>query len=132
MSKLTLLYVLEAAMLASGAELTEEPADNTKWKKHFIHTGAAGADEFASVMNHTTAVMKEIFEQVEKPYSGMDPKALEEQINAVNLDASDKSLKEVIDSTSDLVAKNAIFTQHPNCIAHLHTPPLMLQSPQRR
>lgn len=119
------LRTLEAAMLASGAELTEEPADNTKWKKHFIHTGAAGADEFASVMNHTTAVMKEIFEQVEKPYSGMDPKALEEQINAVNLDASDKSLKEVIDSTSDLVAKNAIFTQHPNCIAHLHTPPLM-------
>lgn len=121
------LRTLEAAMLAAGAELVqnEETPNQTEWKKHFIQTGKTGADEFASVMNHTTSVMKEMFEQVYKPYSGLDPKVLEEQINAVNLDSSDKSLKEVIAITTDLVAKNAIFTQHPNCIAHLHTPPLM-------
>lgn len=119
------LRTLEAAMIAAGADYVEAPADNQKWNKHFIHTGEQGADEFAAVMSHTTRVMKAMFEQVEKPYSGMDPKLLEAQINAVNLDASETSLKEVIASTTDLVAKNAIFTQHPSCIAHLHTPPLM-------
>ncbi|USD40048.1 pyridoxal phosphate-dependent class III aminotransferase [Vibrio sp. SCSIO 43135] len=122
------LRTLEEAMLVSGAELiehSEDVAGRESWKKHFIHTGVAGADEFASVMNHTTRVMQDMFEQVDQPYSGVDPKVLEQQINDVNLDASDKSLKEVIESTTDLVAKNSIFTQHPNCIAHLHTPPLM-------
>jgi diaminobutyrate-2-oxoglutarate transaminase len=69
--------------------------------------------------------MKQLFDQVDKPYSGMDPKLLESQINAVNLDASNEDLNDVISRTTDLVAKNAIFTQHPNCIAHLHTPPLI-------
>ncbi|MGD8112240.1 pyridoxal phosphate-dependent class III aminotransferase [Vibrio sp. TRT 17S01] len=118
------LRVMEEAILVAGGSLVE-PLPNSEWKKHFVHTGEDGANEFASVMNHTTAAMKQLFEMVDKPYSGMDPKLLEAQINAANLDASTTSLKEVIDGTTELVAKNAIFTQHPNCIAHLHTPPLM-------
>ena len=118
------LRVLEDAILAAGGGLAEVSQDRG-WSKHFVHTGEYGADEFASVMNHTTAAMKQLFEQVDKPYSGLDPKLLEAQINAVNLDATQTSLKAVIDSTTELVAKNAIFTQHPGCIAHLHTPPLM-------
>lgn len=118
------LRVLEDAILAAGGGLAEGSQDRG-WSKHFVHTGEYGADEFASVMNHTTAAMKQLFEQVDKPYSGLDPKLLEAQINAVNLDATQTSLKAVIDSTTELVAKNAIFTQHPGCIAHLHTPPLM-------
>ncbi|NAX19593.1 pyridoxal phosphate-dependent class III aminotransferase [Vibrio sp. V39_P1S14PM300] len=118
------LRVLEDAILAAGGGLAEG-SQNRGWSKHFVHTGEYGADEFASVMNHTTAAMKQLFEQVDKPYSGLDPKLLEAQINAVNLDATQTSLKAVIDSTTELVAKNAIFTQHPGCIAHLHTPPLM-------
>ncbi|WP_367986598.1 pyridoxal phosphate-dependent class III aminotransferase [Vibrio sp. NTOU-M3] len=118
------LRVMEEAILVAGGSLVE-PQSNSEWKKHFVHTGEDGANEFASVMNHTTAAMKQLFEMVDKPYSGMDPKLLEAQINAANLDASTTSLKEVIDGTTELVAKNAIFTQHPNCIAHLHTPPLM-------
>lgn len=118
------LRVLEDAILAAGGGLAEVSQDRG-WSKHFVHTGEFGADEFASVMNHTTAAMKQLFEQVDKPYSGLDPKLLEAQINAVNLDATQTSLKAVIDSTTELVAKNAIFTQHPGCIAHLHTPPLM-------
>ncbi|WP_456297238.1 pyridoxal phosphate-dependent class III aminotransferase [Vibrio sp. AK197] len=118
------LRVFKEAILAAGGNLVKK-SPNAKWKKHFVHTGEHGATEFSAVMNHTTQTLKELFEQVEKPYSGMDPKLLETQINAVCLDASSDCLKNVIDSTSELVAKNAIFTQHPNCIAHLHTPPLM-------
>ncbi|MDW2041623.1 pyridoxal-dependent decarboxylase, partial [Vibrio sp. 2130-1] len=102
-----------------------EAAPQEEWKKHFIHTGELGSAEFASVMNHTTAAMKSVFEQVNAPYSGMEPKALEDAINAVDLDNKNAPLKSVIDDAAELVAKNAIFTQHPDCIAHLHTPPLM-------
>ncbi|GAM76664.1 diaminobutyrate-2-oxoglutarate aminotransferase [Vibrio ishigakensis] len=31
----------------------------------------------------------------------------------------------MVDDASELVAKNSIMVQHPSCIAHLHTPPLM-------
>ncbi|NMU06727.1 pyridoxal-dependent decarboxylase, partial [Vibrio parahaemolyticus] len=52
-------------------------------------------------------------------------KALEAAIHDVDLDNGNAPLKTVIDDAAELVAKNAIFTQHPDCIAHLHTPPLM-------
>ncbi|MCA2429560.1 pyridoxal-dependent decarboxylase, partial [Vibrio chemaguriensis] len=118
------LRVLEEAVIAAGGSHVEA-APQEEWKKHFIHTGELGSAEFASVMNHTTAAMKSVFEQVNAPYSGMEPKALEDAINAVDLDNKNAPLKSVIDDAAELVAKNAIFTQHPDCIAHLHTPPLM-------
>ncbi|NVL73295.1 hypothetical protein HWN77_27440, partial [Escherichia coli] len=71
-----------------------------EWKKHFIHTGELGSAEFASVMNHTTSAMKSVFEQVNAPYSGMDPKALEDAINAVDLDNKNAPLKSVIDDAA--------------------------------
>ncbi|EPE6797388.1 pyridoxal phosphate-dependent class III aminotransferase [Vibrio alginolyticus] len=118
------LRVFEDAILAAGGSHIEtQPQD--EWKKHFIHTGEMGSNEFASVMNHTTTAMKSVFEQVTAPYSGMDPKVLEAAIHDVDLDNGNAPLKTVIDDAAELVAKNAIFTQHPDCIAHLHTPPLM-------
>ncbi|HHF3274370.1 TPA: pyridoxal phosphate-dependent class III aminotransferase [Vibrio alginolyticus] len=118
------LRVFEDAILAAGGSHIETQPQE-EWKKHFIHTGEMGSNEFASVMNHTTTAMKSVFEQVTAPYSGMDPKALEAAIHDVDLDNGNAPLKSVIDDAADLVAKNAIFTQHPDCIAHLHTPPLM-------
>ncbi|MEL7293489.1 MAG: pyridoxal phosphate-dependent class III aminotransferase [Pseudomonadota bacterium] len=119
------LRVLEEAMLVAGANKLSPKQENQAWKQHFIHTGEKGSDEFAKVMNHTTATMKSVFEHVVAPYSGLDPKQLEQAIKGVDLDNNQASLVDVIGSTADLVAKNAIFTQHPDCIAHLHTPPLM-------
>ncbi|WP_322803929.1 pyridoxal phosphate-dependent class III aminotransferase [Vibrio alfacsensis] len=118
------LRVLERAIIAAGGSHIDI-SQQEEWKKHFIQTGQLGSAEFASVMNHTTAAMKSVFEQVNAPYSGMDPKLLEAAINSVDLDNKNASLKSVIDDAAELVAKNAIFTQHPDCIAHLHTPPLM-------
>ncbi|NIY90061.1 pyridoxal phosphate-dependent class III aminotransferase, partial [Vibrio campbellii] len=118
------LRVMEDAIIAAGGSHVEADPQE-EWKKHFIHTGEFGSAEFASVMNHTTAAMKSVFEQVNAPYSGMNPKLLETAINAIDLDNKNAPLKSVIDEAAELVAKNAIFTQHPDCIAHLHTPPLM-------
>ncbi|ROV58062.1 aminotransferase class III-fold pyridoxal phosphate-dependent enzyme [Vibrio ponticus] len=118
------LRVLEEAILvAGGNHVAVNPQDN--WREHFIHTGAQGSEQFAKVMNQTTAAMKQVFEQVDAPYSGVDPKLLENAIKAVDLDNQQQSLVKVINDTAELVAKNSIIVQHPNCIAHLHTPPLM-------
>lgn len=119
------LRVLEEAILVAGGGLKDPEEANQKWKKHFIHTGPQGSNEFAAVMNHTTAAMKAVFEQVDAPYSGLEPQVLEQAINAVDMDNKNASLQQVISETADLVAKNSIIVQHPDCIAHLHTPPLM-------
>ncbi|WP_117234606.1 pyridoxal phosphate-dependent class III aminotransferase [Vibrio maerlii] len=118
------LKVIEEAMIASGASYVDHQ-EQPSWSKHFIHTGETGADEMAAVLHHTAESLRDVFNHVDKPYSGMNPQELEAAINQVDLDNQQTSLKEVVDSTSELVVKNAIFTQHPDCIAHLHTPPLM-------
>lgn len=119
------LRTLEEAILVAGGGSKDPEPTNQEWKKHFIHTGDMGSTEFAKMMNHTTAAMKAVFEEVNAPYSGMNPKALEQAIYAVDLDNKNASLSDVISDTAELVAKNSIIVQHPNCIAHLHTPPLM-------
>lgn len=119
------LRVFEEAILNAGGSLVNAEEKNQEWKKHFIQVGQTGSDEFASVMNHTTNAMKSVFEQIDAPYSGLQPKLLEHAINAVDLDNQNAPLKDVIDGAAELVAKNSIIVQHPDCIAHLHTPPLM-------
>ncbi len=119
------LRVLEEAILAAGGSLVEKEAGHNEWRKHFVHTGEKGADEFAKVMRHTTQKLKQVFESVDKPYSGLEPKQLERMIGEVDLDSHNDDLQDVINETADLVVNHSIFTQHPNCIAHLHTPPLM-------
>ncbi len=120
------LRVLEEAILvAGGGEKSPEASSQVEWKKHFIQTGAQGSEQFAKVMNHTTAAMKSIFEAVQAPYSGVDPAQLEQAIYAVDLDHKNALLTDVISDTAKRVGANSIIVQHPNCIAHLHTPPLL-------
>lgn len=118
------LRVLEQAILAAGGHRRESTERQDNWRQHFIQTGETGAQQYAQLMQQTTFAMQSVFEQVEKPYSGLDPKQLEQAIKSVDLD-SHAELKQVIADTTDLVVKNSIFVQHPDCIAHLHTPPLM-------
>ncbi|MEZ8029877.1 pyridoxal phosphate-dependent class III aminotransferase [Enterovibrio norvegicus] len=104
-----------------------QPADTLQqnWRDHFIHTGKDGAESFEAAMNATTQALKKIFENTESPYSGIDPTVLASQIRHANLGETPQSLDDVIEETSELIAKNSIIVQHPHCIAHLHTPPLI-------
>lgn len=126
------LKTLKDAIIAAGGgidpektQLPEEESHHQEWHKHFIQTGKNGANSFEHAMNQATQAMKSVFEAVDKPYSGIDPQLLKAQIEAVNLDSSNDDLQQVIQNNTNLVAKNSIFVQHPNCIAHLHTPPLV-------
>ncbi len=118
------LRVIEEAILVAGGNLVAvNQQDN--WREHFIHTGSQGSNDFVKAMNHTASSMKQVFQQIDAPYSGIEPTLLQNAINAVDLDNQPKSLTKVIADTAELVAKNSIIVQHPNCIAHLHTPPLI-------
>ncbi|MBD1574041.1 diaminobutyrate--2-oxoglutarate transaminase family protein [Vibrio sp. S17_S38] len=126
------LKTLKEAIIAAGggidpekAQLPQEETNHQEWHKHFIQTGENGANSFEHAMNQATQAMKAVFEAVDKPYSGIDPQLLKAQIEAVDLDSSNDDLQQVIHNNTNLVAKNSIFVQHPNCIAHLHTPPLV-------
>ncbi|RQW63457.1 pyridoxal phosphate-dependent class III aminotransferase [Vibrio viridaestus] len=119
------LRVLEEAILVAGGGKKTQEDNQAEWKKHFIQTGAQGSKSFSAVMHHTTAALKSVFEKVEAPYSGLDPLELEKAVNRVELDHNSSSLIDVVSDMTDLVAKNSIIVQHPNCIAHLHTPPLL-------
>ncbi|MGR2767688.1 pyridoxal phosphate-dependent class III aminotransferase [Photobacterium ganghwense] len=123
------LETLRQAILATAGPAKEKVEDNTAsnddWSQHFIHTGKGGADRFEAVLNQTTQVLKQVFEETSTPYSGMDPQILKALINNVDLSNQQLPLERVIEETGDLIAKNSIMVQHPHCIAHLHTPPLL-------
>lgn len=121
---------IKRAMFALSPTANELFADTEyqeprPWRQHFIQTGENGSDVFAQAMNHATAQMKQLFEQADSPYSGVDPQQLERMINAIDLDRAHGSLEEIITETTALVGRHSIILQHPDCIAHLHTPPLM-------
>ena len=119
------LKVIEEAILASGGSLIETQESNNEWTKHFIQVGQGGSDEFVKVMNHTVSQIKTLFEETGAPYSGLDPVELERRIQSQNFPKKGNSLKAVVTDTSNLIARNSIIVQHPSCIAHLHTPPMI-------
>lgn len=123
------LEALSKAILATAgpakiAEANTE-SDQELWRSYFIHTGEGGADELEVALNQTTQVLKQVFEAADAPYSGLEPLVLKNLINNIDLDDQQLPLETVIEQTGELIAKNSIMVQHPNCIAHLHTPPLL-------
>ncbi|UTV28809.1 pyridoxal phosphate-dependent class III aminotransferase [Photobacterium atrarenae] len=116
--------ILATAGPASIAE-TNTDSEQEKWRAHFIHTGEGGANVLETALNQTTQVLKQVFESTDAPYSGIEPLMLKNLINNIDLDSQQLPLETVIEQTGELIAKNSIMVQHPSCIAHLHTPPLI-------
>ncbi|WP_041394767.1 pyridoxal phosphate-dependent class III aminotransferase [Photobacterium profundum] len=123
------LDALSKAIIATaGPAKIVEPVtanDQDDWRSYFIHTGEGGADQFEKVLNQTTQVLKNVFEGTTAPYSGLDPEVLKSMIYNIDLDHQQLPIETVIEQTGELIAKNSIMVQHPHCIAHLHTPPLL-------
>ena len=94
------------------------------WLKHFIQIGKGNNQAFEESAALTLTNLNNLFNECEHPYSGFDPELLKEAVYASNLDKVE-SLETAINNTHTLIAKNSIMVQHPHCIAHLHTPPLI-------
>jgi L-2,4-diaminobutyrate decarboxylase len=96
---------------------------NTAWSKHFIQIGGNN-QHFENASRLTIESINAMFADCTKPYSGLPPTLLKQAIHDSDLNQVE-SLNTVIQQTNDLIAKNSIMVQHPHCIAHLHTPPLI-------
>ena len=94
------------------------------WLKHFIQIGEGKNVPFEQAGAQTLESINTLFKQCRTPYSGMPPASLKEAIYHSDL-SQVEPLEHVINQTAELIAKNSIMVQHPHCIAHLHTPPLI-------
>lgn len=96
------------------------------WKSQFISCGPGGADAYLEKLSFALKQMVTVFSDADKPYSGIAPEQLETLINQMVIpkDGNGDITQSTLDAVNT-VAKNAVMVQHPNCIAHLHTPPLL-------
>jgi glutamate/tyrosine decarboxylase-like PLP-dependent enzyme len=77
-------------------------------------------------MDRCTDRLNELLANAKSPYSGIDPQVLRKKIFDSPLNQSTTlPLAEAIDETCETIARHSILVQHPNCIAHLHTPPMI-------
>jgi len=91
--------------------------------QYFMHLGANNRPfEYAAELTQNS--INALFQQADKPYSGLAPAQLKAQLEAVDL-SQKEPLIDVISTVNHLVAKNSILVQHPHTMAHLHTPPLI-------
>jgi len=96
---------------------------SAQWVQHFIQLGNNN-QSFEQAAAFTQETINDLFRQADKPYSGLSPVTLKNQLQAVDFNQAE-SLQSVITAVNELIAKNAILVQHPHTIAHLHTPPLI-------
>lgn len=98
----------------------------TQWGHHFLQVGEGGSTAYRQAMRTCTSQIASLFEQFDAPYSGLAPSLLREQIARVELPSSGTgSLDRAIEEAATLIARHSVVVQHPHCIAHLHTPPLL-------
>jgi diaminobutyrate-2-oxoglutarate transaminase/L-2,4-diaminobutyrate decarboxylase len=94
--------------------------NTNNWSHYFAQLGENQAFEAAT--EQTQQAINALFKNADKPYSGLNPTLLKQQINAVDFTQA-APLQDVIETTNELIAKNSLLVQHPHTIAHLHTPP---------
>ncbi|WP_369434355.1 aspartate aminotransferase family protein [Psychromonas sp. MME1] len=94
------------------------------WFEHFLQIGSGNNTHFEKSASLVLSQINSLFSDCDSPYSGLPANELKKAIYSSNLDQTE-SMDWVINETTQLIAKNSLMVQHPHCIAHLHTPPLM-------
>ena len=96
------------------------------WQDQFIQLGAGGGSRYQAVMQVCSSELADFFASVVRPYSGIDPSELQRRIFDIEFSADAvRPLEDVIKEMRDNISAHTIVVQHPNCVAHLHTPPLL-------
>jgi L-2,4-diaminobutyrate decarboxylase len=96
------------------------------WNDVFVHLDNKAESAYLTAISHTANELSTMFGDVSAPYSGLDPEQLKAQITALPIGKQPiASLADIITDSIAVIGKNSIIVQHPHCIAHLHTPPLI-------
>ncbi|MFT5808653.1 MAG: L-2,4-diaminobutyrate decarboxylase, partial [Moritella dasanensis] len=106
--------------------MMKNPNNNSDWSDVFVQLDPKAQPHYLNAIEHSTRELSAMFTAVDAPYSGLEPAALNEQIMAMPIGKTPiASLAEIITNNVNVIGKNSIIVQHPHCIAHLHTPPLI-------
>lgn len=109
-----------------GGRTIKSEVEEFDWRSFFIQTGKTGSDVYKRSMNQALEALASTFDNFKTPYSGVTQESLEQTISKFQLGTqTGQPLEEVLDQVMDRIVKNSIIVQHPNCIAHLHCPPLI-------
>lgn len=96
------------------------------FRDFFLQTGPDGLSGFKEAMGFAVQQLEELLGECTQSYSGLDPNELWHSIRTSTAAADGRaSLQEAINRATQQVARHSIVVQHPHCIAHLHTPPLL-------
>ncbi|WLR52888.1 aspartate aminotransferase family protein [Bacillus tianshenii] len=113
------------------AVITEQPPiyDQLYLKnKHlFLHNSRESSLHFKQAVQHVQNVLEQDFALNDKPYSGLPPEAVAEQLKMHFkhvLPNNGMNLETVFEQISQVLVKNSVVVTNPACAAHLHCPPL--------
>ncbi len=96
------------------------------WNDVFVHLDRKAESAYLTAISQTANELSAMFGDISAPYSGLAPEQLKAQIADMPIGKQPIApLNEIISSSIDVIGKNSIIVQHPHCIAHLHTPPLI-------
>jgi L-2,4-diaminobutyrate decarboxylase len=96
------------------------------WNDLFVHVDNKAESAYLTAISHTANELSAMFGEVSAPYSGLYPEQLKAQITALPIGKNPIApLADIISDSIAVIGKNSIIVQHPHCIAHLHTPPLI-------
>ena len=96
------------------------------WSDVFVNIDPTAEPHYLNAISHTAQQLSTMITAIDAPYSGLEPAQLNELIKAMPIGkAPIAPLADIISNNVDLIGKNSIIVQHPHCIAHLHTPPLI-------
>lgn len=99
---------------------------NIDFRDLFLQAGPDGSSDFTAAIGLAVQQLEELLGDCTQPYSGMDSDELLQAIRTSTAAADGSvSLQEAITRTTQQIARHTIAVQHPHCIAHLHTPPLL-------
>ncbi|WP_435152399.1 pyridoxal phosphate-dependent decarboxylase family protein [Haladaptatus sp. DFWS20] len=84
-----------------------------------------GTDAYRTAMERTTDAVLDAFVENADPYSGANPESLREEFSEMEIipDAGE-GLEDALESVEP-VLRNSVGVSNPQCLAHLHCPPMI-------
>lgn len=94
------------------------------FERYFLSDSADSIEAYQSAIATAQNILIEA--SANQPYSGATPETLAEKIAPLNpCPISGEQLPVVLNKLGKLVVEHAVNVSHPQCIAHLHCPPLI-------
>lgn len=99
---------------------------STLFEDLFLHTSLESQKAYRKMMHEAIEVLIRDFASANRPYSGIDVERLTLNLQEKEICPEEPMLQlpELLSHVGKDILQNSAIVTHPNCIAHLHCPPL--------